>query len=165
MAVAVRLPGLLQSQLSPSLGFWLDAPYSGAPTPCSHTIPTVPDVRERATDQQTISRGIVAIYKDFVGRGPTTAQTTITDAFVTTICRDTLTRAERTLVDSGDGDVVRGMRRKFQAAELRQRLADPDGKEMIRLVEQTTGRHAAAFLSDHDVEQDIAIETIVLVDF
>ncbi|MCB0865363.1 MAG: DUF2294 family protein [Solirubrobacterales bacterium] len=116
----------------------------------------MPDVRERATDQQTISRGIVAIYKDFVGRGPTTAQTTITDAFVTTICRDTLTRAERTLVDSGDGDVVRGMRRKFQAAM---------SKEMIRLVEQTTGRHAAAFLSDHDVEQDIAIETIVLVDF
>lgn len=63
----------------------------------------MPDVRDRATDQQTISRGTVAICKDFLGRGPTTAQ--------------------------------------------------------------TTGRHAAAFLSDHDVERDIAIETIVLEAF
>lgn len=115
----------------------------------------MPDVRDKATDQRSISRGVVAIYKDFLGRGPTSATTTITDGFVTTICRDCLTRAERRLVERGDREMVRTMRRRFQQSM---------SEDMIRLVEETTGRRATAFLSDHDVEQDVAIETIVLAE-
>jgi uncharacterized protein YbcI len=98
---------------------------------------------------------MVAIYKDFLGRGPTTAQTTIADGFVATICRDSLTTAERRLVDNGDRDTVREMRRKFQAAM---------SEDMIKLVERTLGRKATGFLSDHDVDNDVAIETILLAD-
>ncbi len=96
---------------------------------------------------------MVAIYKDYLGRGPTTATTTITDGFVATICRDSLTRAEQKLIARGSAELVRSMRRQFQAA-----MSD----EIIRLVEETTGRKAAGFLSDHDVENDIAIETVLL---
>ena len=113
------------------------------------------DVRDRTSDQQAISRGVVAIYKDFLGRGPTAASTTITDTFVTTICHDSLTRAEKRLVEGGDREMVRNMRRRFQQAM---------SEDMIRLVEENTGRRAIGFLSDHDVDEDVAIETIVLED-
>lgn len=96
---------------------------------------------------------MVAIYKEFLGRGPTSATTTITDGFVTTICRDSLTKAEQRLIERGSKELVRTMRRQFQAA-----MSD----DMINLVEETLGRKATAFLSDHDVDQDVAIETIVL---
>lgn len=95
----------------------------------------------------------MAIYKDFLGRGPTSATTTITDGFVTTLLRDSLTLAERRLVETGDGELVRDMRRRFQSAM---------SGDMIKLAEETTGRSCLAFLSDHDVDNDIALETIVL---
>ena len=118
-----------------------------------HTLTAMSDVSGNSAEQRTISRGIVAIYKDFLGRGPTSATTTITDSFVTTVCRDSLTRAEQRLIERGDQELVRDMRRRFQSA-----MSD----EMIKLVEETTGRRATGFLSDHDVDQDVAIETILL---
>ena len=57
------------------------------------------------------------------------------------------------MVEGGEGDLVREMRRKFQSAM---------SEDMIKLVEETTGRKADGFLSDHNVERDVAIETILL---
>lgn len=100
-----------------------------------------------------ISHGIVGIYKDYLGRGPTSSRTTIAGDCVTTICEDGLTRAERSLVDAGEGETVRDIRRKFQAAM---------GAEVMDLVGRVTGRPAKTILSDHDVERDIAVETVIL---
>jgi uncharacterized protein YbcI len=107
---------------------------------------------EPASPAKTIARGIVSIYKEYLGRGPTSARATIGDEFVTILCEDGLTKAEKQLVERGDADVVREIRRKFQIAM---------SADIKRLVEQTTGRKSRALLSDHDVEQDIAIETVV----
>ena len=100
-----------------------------------------------------ISHGIVGIYKDYLGRGPTSARTVIAGDSVTTVCEDGLTRAERSLVEAGDGDTVREIRRKFQMAM---------GAEIKELVASVTGRRPRAILSDHDVDLDIAVETVIL---
>ena len=106
-------------------------------------------------DRREISRGVVAIYKDYVGRGPTTARTTINDDHVTTLCSGSLTKAELKLVEEGDAETVREIRRKFQSAMR---------ADLIALIERVTGRSAKAFLSDHDVITDVSVETLVFTD-
>jgi uncharacterized protein YbcI len=108
---------------------------------------------EASSPQKRISRGVVGIYKEYMGRGPTNARTTITDELVITLCEDGLTKAERNLVEAGDDDTVRSIRRKFQQAMSR---------DIMDLTEQVTGRPARSLLSDHDVVNDIAVETVVL---
>lgn len=103
--------------------------------------------------RREIARGIVTIYKSYLGRGPTSALTTIEEDHVTTICTEGLTKAEQKLVEGGDGETVRSIRRKFQEAMR------PDVTE---LVERVTGRKALTLLSDHDVQRDIAAETVIL---
>jgi len=100
-----------------------------------------------------ISRGIVTIYKDYLGRGPTRSQTVISRDYVTTVCEDGLTRAERNLVEAGEADTVRQIRRKFQSAMR---------EEIMSLVGAATGRPVRSLLSDHDVINDIAVEIVVL---
>jgi len=112
-------------------------------------------VSDPLNERREISRGIVAIYKDYVGRGPTTARTSINDDHVTTLCAGGLTKAERKLVASGDDETVREIRRKFQGAMR---------SDIIDLVERVTSRKTMAFLSDHDVVEDIAVETLVFAD-
>ena len=100
-----------------------------------------------------ISRGIVTIYKDYLGRGPTRSQTAISRDLVTTVCEDGLTRAERNLVESGEADTVREIRRKFQSAMR---------EEIVALVSGVMDRPVKTLLSDHDVVNDVAVETVVL---
>jgi uncharacterized protein YbcI len=113
------------------------------------------DVAEKSdhASRREISRGVVAIYKEYLGRGPTNSQTTISGDLVITVCSDGLTKAERKLASNGDEDTVRELRRKFQAAME---------TDIRHLVERVMGRDSRVFLSDHDVEQDIAIECVVL---
>jgi len=100
-----------------------------------------------------ISRGVVAIYKDYMGRGPTDARTEVTENASVTRVSGSLTKAEQSLVADGKADVVREMRRNFQ---------DAMASEVTALVESATGREAESFLSDHDTETDLAIEVVLL---
>ena len=115
----------------------------------------MPDLSSSATAEAQISRGMVRIYKDFLGRGPTSATTTVADNIVTTVCRDSLTKAETSLVASDDAETVRAIRRKFQVAM---------GEDMRALVGETLGRETISFLSDHDVTSDISVEIVVLAE-
>lgn len=109
-------------------------------------------MEQEPTPEQEISRGVVAIYKDHTGRGPDRARTTITDACATTILHDSLTKAEKTLVERGDADTVRQIRRRFQ---------DVMREEITALVEAVTGRQTAVMLSDHHPDEDIAVEIVL----
>jgi uncharacterized protein YbcI len=106
-----------------------------------------------AGTSKRISHGVVAIYKEYLGRGPTTARTTISDNLVVTVLEDSLTKAERSLVGKGEADTVRSIRRRFQAAM---------SEDVTKLVEEVTGRTSRTMLSDHNVEEDIAVEMVVL---
>jgi uncharacterized protein YbcI len=112
-------------------------------------------LKENGSAEREISRGIVAIYKEYLGRGPTSARTEITDHTAITTLSDALTKAERSLIDKGESTTVREMRRKFQQAMRR---------DITALVERVTGRTTESFLSDHDTENDVAVEVVVFAD-
>lgn len=111
-----------------------------------------PSNASKAEPEREISRGVVAIYKEYLGRGPTSARTEISETAAVTTVGDALTKAERSLIERGDAPAVREMRRKFQVAMRR---------EITKLVEDVTGRRALTFLSDHDTDEDIAVEMVI----
>jgi uncharacterized protein YbcI len=106
----------------------------------------------RLSQEKQVSRGIVAIYKRNLGRGPTSARTEITAHASVTTLANSLTLAENSLVNGGEESAVREIRRKFQEA-----MRD----EIVNLVEGVTGRKVASFLSDHDTGPDVAVEMVV----
>jgi uncharacterized protein YbcI len=100
-----------------------------------------------------ISRAMVGLFKEHVGRGPTVAKTYIHDDLVVCMLHDTMTKAEKTLTDEDKGDEVRQIRRSFQGLFREQASAE---------VERVVGRKVIAFLSDHAVDPDWAVEAFVL---
>ena len=103
--------------------------------------------------KRAIARGMVSLFKEYVGRGPTDARAFINDGLVVVLLRDTLTTAEKTLAHADDEDLVLQLRRSFQGA-----MRD----DAIALVERETGHQVVAFMSDNSVEPDYAAEIFVL---
>jgi uncharacterized protein YbcI len=95
----------------------------------------------------------VRLMSEYTGRGPTKARTYIQSDLITVVMRDTLTRGERKLVESGNFDKVRDIRRRFQ---------DAMREDLVAGVEALTGRRVLAFLSDNHMDPDLAVETILL---
>lgn len=102
--------------------------------------------------QSLISREMVALFKEYVGRGPTVARTYINDELVAVLLGKTLTKAEQTLAEDERPERVRQIRREFQAA-MKQRA--------VEIVEDAIGRECKAFLSDHSIFPDYAIEVFL----
>jgi uncharacterized protein YbcI len=103
--------------------------------------------------QAAISNAAVRIHRDFLGRGPDRARTTIAENVVLVLLQDTLTRAERTLVAAGKEEGVR---------RLRQMLQHTIRDELSAAVEQITGRTVIAFMSANHIDPDLACEVIIL---
>jgi uncharacterized protein YbcI len=100
-----------------------------------------------------VARAMVALFKEYVGRGPTHARAFILDGLIVVVLQDTMIKAEKTLAEEGEEDLVRGVRRVFQGKF---------GDEANEIIEGLTGRKVVAFLSDHNVDEDVAIEAFVL---
>jgi uncharacterized protein YbcI len=100
-----------------------------------------------------VSRAMVKLLKDYLGRGASHAQAYIRKDLVVVVLRGTMTKAERTLADAGEEGLVRG---------VRQALGGKFREDASRIVERLTGQRVAAFLSDHDVDQDIVFQAFVL---
>ena len=115
------------------------------------TSPATPVSRGEAA--QAISNALVRLLRDYTGRGPTQAYTTISDSHVVVVLRDALLKAERSLVKDGHADAVIDMRRRVQ------RTMKP---ALIEAIEENTGREVLAFLSDHHIDPDIAVEVFIL---
>ncbi len=111
-----------------------------------------PALREH---QREISRGMVGLYKELLGRGPKQARTYVEDDVVVSLLGDTLTRAEQTLADEERPASITEMRRQLQSA-----LAE----RACRIVSEATGREVLAFMSDHSVYPDYALEVFLLAD-
>ena len=107
----------------------------------------------RGESAQAISNALVRLLRDYTGRGPTQAYTTITDSHVIVVLRDALLKAERSLVKDGHSDAVIDMRRRFQRTMKH---------ALVAAVEEHTGREVLAFLSDHHIDPDIAVEIFIL---
>ncbi len=114
---------------------------------------TAEESRPNLALNRDISRAMVALFKESTGRGPTHARTYIESGLVVTVLHDTMTKAERTLKDDHKADTVRDLRRIFQGTFR---------EDAIAIVERLTGKRVLAFLSDHAVDPDYAIEAFVL---
>lgn len=100
-----------------------------------------------------ISAAVVALWRDYTGRGPTKARTTIDQDVIVVTLRDSLTKAERTLAERGQAAEVLAMRRAFQ-----EMMRD----DMIAAVQRLTGRTVEAFLSSNLHDPDVAIEVFLM---
>ena len=100
-----------------------------------------------------ISTAAVQLLREYTGRGPTKAKTTIGEDSVLVMLADTLTQAERALVEYGNPELVVQTRHEFQNA-MRQ--------DLIGIVERETGRKVVASMSDIHIDPDLAAEIFAL---
>jgi len=100
-----------------------------------------------------LADAVVQIHNRYLGRGPSKGQAFFRENVVVVVMEETLTKAERSLVESDRGDRVLGMRREFQ------RTMEDD---LVEAVEGLTGCSVVAFMSDNHVDPDVAAELFVL---
>lgn len=100
-----------------------------------------------------ISDGIVALLKEFYGRGPDKAKTYVNGDLVVCLLRGGFTRVEQTLREGGHGDDVIRQRMAFQDV-MRERFE--------RVVEEATGRSVVGFMSGNQQDPDMICEVFVL---
>jgi uncharacterized protein YbcI len=100
-----------------------------------------------------ISDGLVALLKEYYGRGPDKAKTYVSDDLVVCILRGGFTRVEQTLLDGGHGDDVIRQRMAFQDV-MRERFE--------QVVEYATGRKVIGFMSGNQQNPDVISEVFVL---
>jgi len=100
-----------------------------------------------------ISAAVVGCTREYTGRGPTKARTTIGRDVIVTTLQDTLTKGERSLANRGKGDMVTDIRRCFQTT-----MRD----DLVGRVEELAGRKVIAFMSDNHIDPDMAVEIFVL---
>src|SRR5277367_5201589 len=85
-----------------------------------------------------ISDGMVALLKEFYGRGPTRAKSYYEDDLVVCVLRGGFSRVEETLLEGGRGTAVIQQRMEFQEV-MRHRFEE--------VIERATGRRVIGFMS------------------
>jgi len=112
--------------------------------------------RERVSNgalYAAISNAIVVLLRDYTGRGPTRARTTIRDNVVLVMLEQTLTKGEQSLVRKGRAEKVMEIRHEFQEAMR---------EESSAIVGELTGCTVVAMLSANHIDPDLGAEIYVL---
>ncbi|MEJ7786737.1 MAG: Na-translocating system protein MpsC family protein [Solirubrobacteraceae bacterium] len=100
-----------------------------------------------------ISEGIVALLREFYGRGPTRTKSYYQDDLVVCVLRGGFSRVEETLLAGGRGAAVIQQRMEFQDV-MRDRFTD--------VIENATGRKVIGFMSGNQQAPDLMCETFIL---
>jgi uncharacterized protein YbcI len=100
-----------------------------------------------------IASGFVSLHSKYYGRGPTKSKVYGEGDVVVVVLEETFTPAERTLISQGQSQGIQEIRRNFQSIMAEQ---------FKSLVEQATGREVRSFISETDLENDIAVEVFIL---
>jgi uncharacterized protein YbcI len=103
----------------------------------------------------TIANEFVQLHSEYYGRGPTKAKVYTDGDLLAVVLEETFTPAEKTLISRNEAEGVQDIRRRFQRAMAEQFSA---------IVEQATGLKVRAFLSETNLEADIAVEIFLLAD-
>jgi uncharacterized protein YbcI len=116
-----------------------------------------PDTTQQAGEKlAAVTNGIVKLFRDYYGRGPTKAKSyLLDDRIVVCVLEDTMTTVERTLAENGHSGQVRETRLKFQEAMA---------PEFMGVVTEAMGRGVVGYHSQLTVEPDIGFEFFVLED-
>ena len=99
-----------------------------------------------------ISDAFVTMQKEYWGQGPVQAKSYMMDDLLLIVMRGGMTRAERTMLDFGQQDLVRGFRQTFEN-EMAQNLT--------AIIEQLTGRKVLTYQSQILFDPDIVAELFV----
>jgi uncharacterized protein YbcI len=99
-----------------------------------------------------ISNAFVTMQKEYWGIGPLEAKSYMMDDLLLIVMRGGLTRAERTMLDFGQQDLVRSFRQTFEN-EMTQNLTAK--------IEELTGRKALTYQSQILFDPDIVAELFV----
>jgi uncharacterized protein YbcI len=100
-----------------------------------------------------ISDGLVSLFKEFYGRGPTRAKSYYDDDLVVCLLRGGFTRVEQTLLDGGRGAAVISQRMEFQEL-MRERF--------VGVIEHATGKRVIGFMSGNQQSPDMMCEVFIL---
>ncbi|MEV4419920.1 Na-translocating system protein MpsC family protein [Patulibacter sp. NPDC049589] len=103
--------------------------------------------------QQEISNGIAQLYKEHLGRGPTSVKTVVIGDQVVCVLEDTSTPYEATLKDLDGGEIALRARSLFQHQA---RAA------MTEIVEVALGRTVRAHIPGYSIAADAAVEVFLL---
>ncbi len=116
----------------------------------------VTDLAERGAHGEMlteISDGMVALLKEFYGRGPTRAKSYYQDDLVVCVLRGGFSRVEQTLLEGGRGSAVIQQRMEFQEL-MRERFTD--------VIARVTGRPVIGFMSGNQQHPDLMCEVFIL---
>jgi uncharacterized protein YbcI len=116
---------------------------------------TAQSEQERPGDslQLSVSNAIVGFLREYTGRGPTKARTTIRDNVVLVMLEATLTKGEQSLVAKGRSETVLALRHEYQ---------DAMREESSAKIAELTGRNVIAMMSTNHIAPDLAAEIYVL---
>jgi uncharacterized protein YbcI len=96
---------------------------------------------------------MVAILKQYIGRGPVRSRAFLADDTVTVVLEETLTEVELTLARAGKDDVVKEMRQSYQDALC---------KDAKALVEEAVSAEVTAVMFDQSVDPDVSVLVFLL---
>jgi uncharacterized protein YbcI len=114
---------------------------------------TGPRPETRGEVRSRISDGIVALLKEYYGRGPEEARVYYVDDIVVCLLRGGFTRIEQTLLNAGRRDLVIEQRLAFQEV-----MED----ELRGLVQEITGRRVITYVSGNQPHPELTSEVFVL---
>jgi uncharacterized protein YbcI len=100
-----------------------------------------------------ISNAIVGLHKEFYGRGPTKARSTLDRDLLVVVLEGGFSQAERTLSESG---------RSLAVEDSRHAMHDAIKDRWVATVEGLLGRKVRGFVSASDPVQEIQVEAFLL---
>ena len=112
-----------------------------------------PDAVSDGALNAALANEIGRIVATVTGRGATRSRAFIDQDVVVCVLVDSATKAERSLVAAGQGELVRVQR------DALQRVMEP---ELVACVERLTGRKVLTFLSGSSTAADAAVEVFIL---
>jgi len=118
-----------------------------------HATHTSTPVHSHGDVLTAISDGMVALLKEFYGRGPTQAKSYYQDDLVVCVLRGGFSRVEQTLLEGGRGSVVIQQRLEFQQL-MRERFEG--------VIAHATGRQVIGFMSGNQQRPDMMCEVFIL---
>jgi len=102
---------------------------------------------------EAVSNMVVRVYADHVGRGPTKARAYADRDIVVCVMEDTMTKAERTLVESGRSAAVK---------QVRDALQETMREDLAIGIEALTGRRVLAHTGSATLEPDVTSDLFIL---
>jgi uncharacterized protein YbcI len=102
---------------------------------------------------EAVSNLVVRVYADRVGRGPTKARAYADRDIIVCVMEDTMTTAERTLVDSGRSAAVQ---------QVRDALQETMREDLATGIEALTGRRVLAQTGSGTLEPDVTSDLFIL---